>query len=379
MRLNYEYKPVNKLLSLFTFVIIFLFLSGCDSDNKQKPPADEKSNDKNTTENIPNPDSVYSIIMVGDMMLGTNYPSEASLPPDDSKFILSDPAEILQSADVTIGNLEGTLLNKGGTPKVCANPDNCVAFRMPEHYAGYMKDAGFDIMNLANNHSGDMGDIGRKSTQETLKRYGILYGGHISAPTSVFVKDGIRFGFTGFAPNNGTLSINDHKKAAKIVAELKKECDIVIVAFHGGAEGSGAVHVPKKREFYLGEDRGNCYEFAREMIDAGADIVFGHGPHVPRGIELYKNKIIAYSLGNFCTYGKFGLSGNLGLAPLFKVYIDKNGNFKQGRIFPFKQVRRGFPVFDESYEAVALMKWVTENDFPDTPLDISPDGKITLK
>ncbi len=377
MRLNYEYKLVNKLLSLFTFVIIFLFLPGCDSDNKQKPPADEKSKDKNTTENIPNPDSVYSIIMVGDMMLGTNYPSEASLPPDDGKFILSDPAEILQSADVTIGNLEGTLLNKGGTPKVCANPDNCVAFRMPEHYAGYMKDAGFDIMNLANNHSGDMGDIGRKSTQETLKRYGILYGGHISAPTSVFVKDGIRFGFTGFAPNNGTLSINDHKKAAKIVAELKKECDIVIVAFHGGAEGSGAVHVPKKREFYLGEDRGNCYEFAREMIDAGADIVFGHGPHVPRGIELYKNKIIAYSLGNFCTYGKFGLSGNLGLAPLLKVYIDKNGNFKQGRIFPFKQVRRGFPVYDDDYGAVKLIKAMTEKDFPGTGIEILDDGKIS--
>lgn len=379
MRLNYEYKLVNKLLSLFTFVIIFLFLSGCDTDNNQKPPADEKSKDKNTTENIPNPDSVYSIIMVGDMMLGTNYPSAASLPPDDGKFILSDPAPILQSADVTIGNLEGTLLNKGGTPKVCANPENCVSFRMPEHYAEYMKDAGFDIMNLANNHSGDMGDIGRKSTRETLDRYEIKYGGHISAPSSIFVKDGIKFGFTGFAPNNGTLSINDHKKAAKIVSDLKKECDIVIVSFHGGAEGSGATRVPKKREFYLGEDRGNCYQFAHDMVDAGADIVFGHGPHVPRAIELYKNKIIAYSLGNFCTYAKFGLSGNLGLAPVLKVYIDNNGNFKQGRIFPYKQVRRGFPVFDESYEAVKLMKRMTENDFPETPLDISPDGKITEK
>lgn len=367
---------MNKIFSSITLVIIFLIASGCNPDNKQKTPKDEKSN---TTQNITNPDSVYSIIMVGDMMLGTNYPSAASLPPNDGADILSEAKEFLEIADVTIGNLEGTLLNSGGTPKVCANPDNCVAFRMPEHYAGYIKDAGFDMMNLANNHSGDMGDIGRTSTQNTLKTYGIKYAGHISAPTAIFIKDGIKFGLTGFAPNNGTLSINDHKKAAKIVSELKKECDIVIVAFHGGAEGSGATHVNRRREFYLGEDRGNCYEFAHEMIDAGADIVFGHGPHVPRGAELYKGKFIAYSLGNFCTYGKFGLSGNLGLAPVLKLYITKSGDFSHGRIFPFKQIKRGFPVFDESYQAVELMRNMTQNDFPETNIDISPDGKISKK
>ena len=115
------------------------------------------------------------------------------------------------------------------------------------------------------------------------------------------------------------------------------------------------------------------------MIDAGADIVFGHGPHVPRGVELYKDKFIAYSLGNFCTYGKFGLSGNLGLAPVLKLYITKSGDFSHGRIFPFKQIKRGFPVFDDSYEAVELMRRMTQNDFPETNIDISPDGKIMIK
>ncbi len=273
---------------------VFLFFSfSCNEKESNKDKINEKPPEKNVIEKVTDPDSLYSLVMVGDMMLGTNYPSSSSLPPDDGKEVLSDPSEILRSADVTIGNLEGTLLDKGGTPKECADPSNCVAFRMPEHYAGYIKDAGFDIMNLANNHSGDMGDIGRRSTQETLKRYEIKYGGHLSAPTAIFIKDGVKFGFTGFAPNNGTLSINDHKKASKIVADLKKECDIVIVAFHGGAEGSGSVHVPKRREFYLGEDRGDCYAFAHDMIDAGADVVFGHGPHVPRGIELYNGKIIS--------------------------------------------------------------------------------------
>jgi len=371
---------VNILRSSFTIIIILLFTSGCNSDKKQKSIIDEKSIDKNpSVEKTPDPDSVYSLIMVGDMMLGTNYPSSASLPPGDGKDILSEPKEFLELADVTMGNLEGTLLDKGGTPKVCSDPSNCVAFRMPEHYAGYLKDAGFDLMNIANNHAGDMGDIGRESTQKTLKEYGIKYGGQQTAPTTIFVKDGIKFGFTGFAPNNGTLSINDLKKATKIVSDLKKECDIVIVAFHGGAEGSGSTRVSRKREFYLGEDRGNVYEFAHAMVDAGADVVFGHGPHVVRGVEMYKDKIIAYSLGNFCTYGKFGLSGNLGLAPILKIYITKNGNFSHGRIFPFKQIKRGFPVFDDDYSVVRLMKDVTEKDFPETDITIDVDGKISKK
>lgn len=364
-------------------MIFSLQAVGCgknDSKTENKNSLkNEKEKVKDSEKEVKDPDSLYSVVMVGDMMLGTNYPSESSLPPNDGKDILSDPAEILSSGDVTIGNLEGTLLDKGGTPKQCGDPSNCVAFRMPEHYAGYVKDAGFDMMNLANNHSGDMGDIGRKSTQSTLKEYGLKFSGHLTCSTAVFEKDGIKFGLAGFAPNNGTVSIHDLKNAARIVKELKQQCNVVIIAFHGGAEGSGATRVPRRNELYLGENRGDVYEFSHAVIDAGADIVFGHGPHVPRGVELYKGKFIAYSLGNFCTYGKFGLSGNLGLAPILKLYIDKNGDFKMGRMFPFKQVRRGFPVYDDSFAAVELMKRMTESDFPETTIEISPDGKITKK
>lgn len=366
----------------YTIIFLFILAFSCSENkksDKQTTRIDEKSTDKNVIEKIVDPDSAYAIIMVGDMMLGTNYPSESSLPPDDAKYILDEPKEFLEIADVTIGNLEGTLLDKGGTPKQCSDPGNCVSFRMPEHYAGYMKDAGFDIMSIANNHSGDMGDIGRESTQKTLKKYGIKYAGQLTAPTTIFEKDGVKFGFTAFAPNNGTLSINDLKKATKIVSDLKKECDVVIVAFHGGAEGSGATRVSRKREFYLGEDRGNVYEFAHAMVDAGADIVFGQGPHVPRGVELYNDKFISYSLGNFCTYGKFGLSGNLGLAPILKLYINKNGNFERGRIFPFKQVKRGFPVYDENNGVISLIRELTQKDFPETELEIFEDGKISKK
>ena len=313
-------------------------------------------------------------------MMGTNYPSSHSLPPDDGEYLFDDVSEFLQSADVTIGNLEGTLLNKGGTPKKCRDSSaHCVSFRMPEHYASYLSNAGFDIMSLANNHSGDMGDIGRKSTVKTLEKFNINYAGYITCPTTVYIKDGIKFGFTAFAPNIGTQDLLDIKSAVKTVSGLKKKCHIVIVSFHGGAEGSGAGRVPRRTEYYLGEERGDVYEFAHSIIDAGADIVFGHGPHVARGMELYKNRIIAYSLGNFCTYGKFGLSGALGIAPILKVYIDKSGEFLQGRIFPVKQIKKGMPVIDEDYKIVEFIRNLSEKDFPESELMISIDGKIEVK
>ncbi|MBK7256018.1 MAG: hypothetical protein IPI04_19440 [Ignavibacteria bacterium] len=93
-------------------------------------------------------------------------------------------------------------------------------------------------------------------------------------------------------------------------------------------------------------------------------------------MELYKNKIIAYSLGNFCTYGKFSLSGPQGIAPLLKVYIDTNGNFIKGNIYSFKQINRGFPVPDYDLNAVNIIKELTEKDFPETPLMINEKGSV---
>ena len=171
--------PCAKKYLFYFFGIIILFfllvflLSSCDN---KKTEVKSKTDNKVTvdTKSEQAEDSVYAITMVGDVMLGTNYPSSYSLPPDDGKYILDDVKEYLEESDVTIGNLEGTLLDRGGTPKVCRDSfSNCVSFRMPRHYAAYLKDAGFDIMSVANNHSGDMGDIGRKSTMSTLEEYGI--------------------------------------------------------------------------------------------------------------------------------------------------------------------------------------------------------------
>ena len=322
----------------------------------------------------------FTIIGVGDIMMGSNYPGVESLPPNDGKELFDGVKDILADAEITCGNLEGTFLDKGGTPKKCRDSSgNCHSFRMPTRYAEYLSDAGFDFMNLANNHSGDMGAEGRESTYEALKKNEIEFGGTVDYPTAVLESNGVKYGFTGFAPNAGTLSILNTDKAQEIVKNLKKECDIVIVFFHGGAEGLSAQRVTGKDEMYLGEKRGNVEEFAHSVIDAGADVVFGSGPHVTRAVELYKGRFIAYSLGNFCTYGKFGLNGQMGIAPILKVTVNKKGEFMEGKIFSIKQVRRGFPVLDEEDKAINTVKSLTEKDFPGTGLVIGEDGKIMKK
>jgi hypothetical protein len=320
---------------------------------------------------------LISILGVGDIMLGTNYPNASSLPPNDGKNLFDDVKDILLDADITCGNLEGTFLDKGGTPKKCKDSTgNCHSFRMPTRYAAYLKDAGFDFMNLANNHSGDMGEEGRESTYTTLDNFEITYAGTLDYPTVVFEKGGVKFGFAGFAPNKGTLSIINIQKAKQIISELKKNVDIVIIMFHGGAEGIFAQRVSGYEETFLGENRGNVVEFSHAVIDAGADLVFGSGPHVTRAVELYKGRFIAYSLGNFCTYGKFGLNGAMGIAPILKVFINKDGEFVKGVITAVKQVRRGFPVIDETRQVISTIKSLTQKDFPKTELVISDDGEI---
>ena len=348
----------------------------CDFRNDKTPPPKDSSaviQDGNKGEEL------LSLIGVGDIMLGSNYPNSSSLPPDDGRYILDGVSEILEDADITTGNLEGCFLDRGGTPKKCDSSDNCHSFRMPVRYASYLKDAGFDYLSLANNHSGDMGVKGRESTYETLQDNGIHFAGTFDYPSVIIEKDGLKIGITSFAPNRGCLNLNDIDDAAEIVSGLDEKCDIVIVWFHGGAEGSSAQRVPKRTEYYLGEKRGDVYEFAHAVIDAGADIVFGSGPHVTRAVELYNNRFIAYSLGNFCTYRKFGLSGMLGICPVIKVYVNNKGEFVKGSIVSVKQIKRGFPVTDESDKALQTIIRLTKSDFPDTPLEITPSGEIIKK
>ena len=161
------------------------------------------------------------------------------------------------------------------------------------------------------------------------------------------------------------------------MAGLDSLNDIVIVSFHGGAEGKKYQHVTRKTEYFYGENRGNIYAFAHALIDAGADVVFGHGPHVTRAIEVYKERFISYSLGNFCTFARFNLQGENGIAPIMKLYTDHQGRFLKGRIIPVLQEGQGGPKIDPEGRAILKIRELTEKDFPETPLTIEETGIIT--
>lgn len=318
-----------------------------------------------------------TIIGVGDIMLGTNYPSSKYLPPEnDCKPLLQSVLPILKDADVTFGNLEGTFLNTGSVAKRCKDPTKCYTFRMPEAYVKCLAEADFDILSLANNHSYDFGQPGIINTIRLLDENDILYAGLLTHPTSIFIKNNIKFGFCAFSPNSGTCDIRNISNAQRIVRELDKQCDIVIVSFHGGAEGKSHQHVTRKIEIFYGENRGNVYEFAHKVIDAGADIVFGHGPHVTRAIEIYKNKFIIYSLGNFCTYARFNLSGANGIAPIIKLSVNKNGKFLKGKIIPIVQSGEGGSKIDTLKRAIYKLKELTKQDFPEQNISITDNGDI---
>ena len=322
----------------------------------------------------------FSVIGVGDIMLGTHFPNRSYLPyRDNCEPLLSPVKHILIDADVTFGNLEGSFLNEGKVVKQCRDTTKCFAFKMPEHYVHCLADAGFDVVSLANNHVGDFGDLRRNTTMRLLDSVGISYAGLLTHPTTIFERNGLTFGFCAFAPNRGTCSINDIPRVKQIVSSLKSQVDVVIVSFHGGAEGANHRNITREREYYYGEDRGNVYEFARHVIDAGGDIVFGHGPHVTRAIDLYKGRFIAYSLGNFVTYGRFNLRGPNGFAPIVKVNVDKNGKFVEGKIFPIVQRGRGGAVPDPAMQAVKEIQRLNAEDFPEHPLVVGDDGSINLK
>jgi poly-gamma-glutamate capsule biosynthesis protein CapA/YwtB (metallophosphatase superfamily) len=321
---------------------------------------------------------LISVVGTGDIMLGSNYPSKAKLPPNDGKDLLRNVKDILRDANVTFGNLEGCFLNEGGNPKPCKG--GCYFFRMPDRYVNHLLDAGFDVMNIANNHMGDFGAPGRTNTVKVLQDSGLHYAGlEAVCETSVFEIDGVKYGFCGFAPNTGTVRITNLDYAKKLVSELNAECDIVIVSFHGGAEGKSHNRITRNEEKFLGENRGNVYAFAHAVIDAGADIVFGHGPHVVRAAELYKDRFIIYSMGNFCTSGDFSISGISGYAPIVKVFTDKEGKFVKGQIFSFLQIDKSGPVADANYSAAKEIKRLTELDFPQTNLTIYNEGLIERK
>lgn len=321
-------------------------------------------------------DLKLDILAVGDIMLGTNFPDNSKLPPNEGKKLLYFADSLISNATVSFGNLEGTLLDKGGVPKGFG--PNIYNFRQPTSYASILKSTGFDFLSIANNHINDFGPTGILSTEKALAENNFAFAGTPRTPYSIINRNGLKIGMIAFAPHAGCLNMLDTKKAVEWVKSVNSQVDILIVSFHGGAEGQSALHVKRKTEIFFDQNRGNVYEFAHAMVDAGADLIIGHGPHVPRAVEVYKSKLIAYSLGNFCTYGKFSLKGVSGYAPMLLASVNSKGEFSSGKIISYKQEGEGGPIPDINANAAKLIAKLSLEDMPESKLIFKEDGSFEV-
>ena len=230
-------------------------------------------------------------------------------------------------------------------------------------------------MSLANNHTLDFGPVGLRDTRRALTRHGVH---HTGAPGQIAYVDvgPVRVAVLGFAPYTWTASVVDVSRAARLVRRAAEGADLVVVNMHAGAEGSDKTHVTPGTEWFLGENRGDPIRFSHAVIDAGADLVVGHSPHVLRGMEWYKGRLIAYSMGNFAGYGVFSLAGPLGIGGVLKVTLRADGRWVGGRLVATHMVDRGIPALDAAERAHGIVRTLSRQDFGARAVRVTPTGRL---
>lgn len=271
------------------------------------------------SEPVPEPPPEVSLIAVGDIMLSRNVAAKMRRYGHEYPFV--KVADYLKTGDLVFGNFELPI-----TPGRVIKTGEMV-FRAEPGVEKILKKFGFSILSLANNHTPNFGAKGLKDTFVYLKKAGINYVGAgenlAEAEAPVFIKkNGITFAFLAYndadvVPKSyratdktpGTAFM-DKARMAEAVKKAKEQADFVIVSMHSGVE---YVHEPNKSQ----------KEFARAAVDAGAEMVIGHHPHVIQRAEKYKGKYIFYSLGNFVFDQMWSLPTRRGL--ILKAMFGREG------------------------------------------------------
>jgi len=285
---------------------------------------------------------------------------------------------VLSSADLAVANLEGTLATGGGARCLAKAGSGCFTFRASPGWAGVLRRAGFDALNVANNHALDFGRIGQSETLAALRSARLAYDGLPGQIT--YVRAGkVRVALIGCAPYQWAQELLDVRSTTALVRTAARHAEVVVVYMHAGAEGAHADHVADREETYLGERRGNPVRFAHAMVDAGADLVFASGPHVLRGLQWYGGRLVAYSLGNLATSHTLATEGPLGVSALLRLRLDDRGRFVAGSLVSLRLDAGGTPRFDPRRDAVHLVTSLSRQDFGRAAVRLSPTGAIVRK
>lgn len=319
-----------------------------------------------------------SVVAVGHIVMATAYPPGApSLPPRQGHTLFAGVKDTLGAADVAFGNLAAPISDRGSTRKR-ADGVNVFAFRTPSSFAPRLREAGFDVLNAANNHILDFGPEAYQDTLSQLDRLGI---GHVGRKGEVWktTVNGIRVSFLGFTQPYRDFFESHHNipAAAAIVRRAAADTDVLVVGFHGGTEGAGSLHTPRGPERLGSEYRGEVVKLARALVDAGAHLVVGFGPHLPRAMEFHRHRLIAYSLGNFATYGPFNLKGAGGLSLILEARFDVTGALVAARIHPLKVEKPGIPKPDPVGATLAHLRALSREDFPESYPCIAGNGIVS--
>lgn len=316
---------------------------------------------------IPKTETTVSIGFVGDIVPGTNA----------SENIFSGVVSYTEKPDLMIGNFEGVTTDNEYF-KCKTDSLNCFSFNGDDIFLKQLSLASFDVLNIANNHFNDYGQIGQEETLREIQKAGIIASG-IKNQITYITKNDFKIGIIGFSSYYWTTDMNNTENLKNIIKEAKQNSDIVIIIFHGGGEGINYAHTPNETEIYLGENRGNVRDFGQKAIDAGADIVLGSGPHVLRGIENYKGKLIAYSLGNFASANTLSTYGPLKISAILEATFKKNGSFVSGKILPFEIDAKGIPHPDSGNTGISAINELSKSDFGQQGIILNSSGEIKMQ
>lgn len=266
----------------------------------------------------PGTDGEVTFTIVGKITL----PADRELSEKETKALFSGASTYLTGSDLTYGSIDSTVLYR----------------------TDVLKDAGFDVLGF-----GDQCVIENREI-----------GGRM-----------LKIGFCSFSEMPTDLGGDEEIVSELIrgyVKSVKDSCDILVVSFASPYEG------PNSEHFSIAEDL-----FPRVCIDAGADLVIGQGGGVARGVELYHHRLIAYSLGKFCTPFGSNVKSYSGLAPVLQVTVTDEGRFVKGKIVSMLQNPGKGPSADPKDKAANMIKYVSETDFPESGIDVGADGILAIK